>query len=123
MWKWRRYCLFPVVCYADAFRLAGVDSTRLGPSPTTHLFTHVDFSNQFFEKRIQKDSHFFFLLPAQGSLQFLSLDLDYNNNNFICTKRLSVVQFGCLLDVPRPCGAAPDQKRSEMDDALNFKIL
>ena len=93
MWKWLRYCVFPGVCYADAFRLAGVDSTRLGPSPTTHLFTRIDFSNQFFEKRIQKDSHFFFfLLPVQGSLQFLSLDLDYNNNNFICTKRLSVVQ-------------------------------
>ena len=86
------YCVFPGVCYTDALRLAGVDSTRLGPSPTTHLFTHVDFSNQFFAKRIQKDSHFFFLLPTQGSLQFLSLDLDYNNNNFICTKRLSVVQ-------------------------------
>ena len=66
---------------------------------------------------------FFFLLPAQGSLQFLSLDLDYNNNNFICTKRLSVVQFGCLLDVRRSRGAALDQKGTEMDDALNFIIL
>ena len=115
------YCVFPGVCYTDALRLAGVDSTRLGPSPTTHLFTHVNFSNQFFEKRIQKDSHF--LRPAQGSLQFLYLDLDYNNNNFICTKRLSVVQFGCLLDVRRPRDAALDQKGTEMDDALNFIIL
>ena len=115
------YCVFPGVCYTDALRLAGVDSTRLGPSPTTDLFTHVNFSNQFFEKRIQKDSHF--LRPAQGSLQFLSLDLDYNNNNFICTKRLSVVQFGCLLDVRRSRGAALDQKGTEMDDALNFIIL
>ena len=47
----------------------------------------------------------------------------YLYSNFICTKRLSVVQFGCLLDVPRPRGAAPDQKRREMDDALNFIIL
>ena len=54
------YCVFPGVCYTDALRLAGVDSTRLGPSPTTDLFTHVNFSNQFFAKRIQKDSHFFF---------------------------------------------------------------
>ena len=115
------YCVFLGVCYTDALRLAGVDSTRLGPSPTTHLFAHVNFSNQFFEKRIQKDSHF--LRPAQYSLQFLYLDLDYNNNNFICTKRLSVVQFGCLLDVRRPRGAALDQKGTEMDDALNFIIL
>ena len=43
-------------------------------------------------KNASKKIHIFFLLPAQGSLQFLSLDLDYNNNNFICTKRLSVVQ-------------------------------
>ena len=70
-----------------------------------------------------KKIHIFFLLPTQGSLQFLSLDLDYNNNNFICTKRLSVVQFGCLLDVRKPRGAALDQKGTEMDDALNFIIL
>ena len=42
------YCVFPGVCYADTLRLAGVDSTKLGASLTTHLFTHVDFSNQFF---------------------------------------------------------------------------
>ena len=60
------YCVFPGVCYTDALRLAGVDSTRLGPSPTTHLFTHVDFSNQFFEKRIQKDLHFFFFAARTG---------------------------------------------------------
>ena len=64
------YCVFLGVCYADAFRLAGVDSTRLGPSPTTHLFTHVDFSNQFFAKRIQKDSHFFFCCPHRAASNF-----------------------------------------------------
>ena len=65
------YCVFLGVCYADAFRLAGVDSTRFGPSPTTHLFTHVDFSNQFFEKRIQKDSHFFFFCcPHRAASNF-----------------------------------------------------
>ena len=50
----------------------------------------------------------------------LGIKITTRQGNYVTLLRCYVWMF---VRRSRPCGAAPDQKRSEMDDALNFKIL